>query len=696
MPTLNIGGRTVTIGDEFLKLSTDQQNATVDEIAKSLMGSVKQPDKYQQAAIDEQKTLKDKGIDEGAGFTRRLAHGATFGADSTLLAAATTPLEMVKRGTIDPREAYAYAKAREDKIMADARENTGLAGTATEALGGVVSGAGLAKAGVTAAHFLAPEAGLLARTGASAADAAAVGGFSGGMEGNGLAERGENALKGAAIGGVVGGGAPAVGAGIKVLASPITSQIAARLNPKSYAEKQIARAIQESGLSAKQVGQEVEDGIAAGQPMTVADASGNPGQRMLSTVSRSPGEGRTQAVEFLNNRQAGQAGRVGDIVDEALGANGTARQSANELTKKAIADSKPLYEKAFEQKPVWSERMQEFFDDLVAKRGLKEGIEVQRLESLASGKKFNPEDYAITGFNEAGDPIISGVPNMRTVDLIKKGWDNQLEAFRDPTTGKLVLDAKGRALDSVRRSFLNEVDSINPTYAEARKLYAGPSQVKSAQGFGQNAAARGRSADNVDQFNSLNAPSQQGFRQGYADTVAAKIERGAEGVNATRPLTSQKAQAELDALSLHQGPVQPDKLGGAAQRLARERTMFETRNQALGGSRTVDNLNDDAAMAVSPEVIGVIKNVVTGNFGGALHTAIAAGRNGLTGNTAAVRKEVANILLESGRKIPANRLQDMVDETLKRALHIAKLAENAGRGATAGGLVVGAPPQNRR
>lgn len=695
MATLNIGGRTVTVGDEFLQLSSEQQSATVDEIAKSLMGSVKKPDKYQQAAIEEQAQLKSKGIDPGAGYTRRLTHGATFGADNTLLAAAQTPLEMIKRGTFNPVEGYNYAKAREDRIMDDSRENTGILGTATEALGGVVSGAGLAKAGVTAARFLAPEASLAARAGASAADGAAIGGFSGAMEGNGLAERGENAVKGLAIGGVAGGVLPAIGSGIKFLASPITSQISARLNPKGYAESQVARAIQESGLPAKQIAQEVDNGIAAGQPMTVADALGNPGQRMLSTVTRSPGEGRTQAVEFLNNRQAGQAGRVGDIVDEALGATGTARKTTAQLTKAAQEESAPYYQKALDRKPVWNDRIQEFFDDPVAASGLKEGVAVQRLESLATGKKFNPEDFAIVGFNEAGDPIIGGVPNMRTINLIKKGWDNQLEAYRDSTTGKLALDERGRALDAVRRSFLKEIDSVNPDYAKARALYSGPAQVRDAVNTGRNAAARGRAADNIDQFEGLNAPSQQGFRQGYADTLATRIERGAEGVNAARPLTSQKAQAELDALSLHQGPVQPGQASGAAQRLARERTMFETRNQALGGSRTADNLNDDAAMAVSPEVIGVIKNVVTGNFGGALSTAIAAGRNGLTGNTAAVRKEVANILLESGRKIPASRLEAMVDETLKRALHIAKLAENAGRGATAGGLVV-APGQNRR
>ena len=69
-----------------------------------------QPDKYQQAAIDEQKTLKDAGIDPGAGYTRRLAHGATFGADNTVLAALQTPPDRRKRRR--PRRKPAAKAAR--------------------------------------------------------------------------------------------------------------------------------------------------------------------------------------------------------------------------------------------------------------------------------------------------------------------------------------------------------------------------------------------------------------------------------------------------------------------------------------------------------------------------------------------------------------------------------------------------------
>jgi hypothetical protein len=172
------------------------------------------PDRYQQAAIDEQAALQAAGGNEGAGFTRRLAHGATLGADSTILAAAQTPLEMVKHGTIDPREGYNYAKAREDQIMGDARKNTGALGTAAELLGGGIAGAGLLNGGVTATRFLAPNANVFKRAGTSAIDAAGIGGFSGAMQGNGLEERATNAMKGGATGAVLGGALPLGFAGL--------------------------------------------------------------------------------------------------------------------------------------------------------------------------------------------------------------------------------------------------------------------------------------------------------------------------------------------------------------------------------------------------------------------------------------------------------------------------------------------------
>lgn len=652
---------------------------------EQLRASAPTTDPYRATAEKEYAEAKAKGVPVEQGAARRFLQGASFNTADEILAGLTTPFEMVKRGTFNPVEGYRHAKAAEDVTLDEARKESGLAGAGMEILGGVGTGVGLAKAGLTAGRGLAPGAGLLARSAASAIDGLGMGALAGAMEGNSLEERGSNALTGGLIGGGLGGVTPGVLAIGGTALSPIFSNIRARVNPEGFAQSQVARAATESGKTPTQLAQAVADSDAAGQgSFTLADAMGNSGQRMLSTVARSPGEGRTAVVDFLNTRQAGQGGRVSQIVDDALGAGGTARKTADDLTQIARNESAPFYEKALDQKPVWNERIQQFFDDPITQRGLKEGMEVQRLESLAAGKKFDPKDYAITGVNEAGDPIISGVPNMRTINLIKKGWDNVLESYRDGTTGRLMLDEKGRAIDAVRRSFLKEIDAVNPDYAKARELYAGPAQARSAIDRGGQAVTRGRAADNVREFEALTEPNKHGYRTGYADKVSENVERGAEGVNKARPLTSEKRQAELGAMSLHQGPVQPGKLDPLQQRLARENTMFETRNTALGGSKTADNLADNAAMGVDPSMV---MNVLSGNWHGALRSAMAAGGNAITGNTAAVRAEVAKLLLSSGKNVNPASIQKVLDQTIERMQLVQTVARQLGRGAS-GGLAV--------
>jgi len=646
-------------------------------------GKVAAPDKYQQAASKDIAAVKAAGGDEGAGYTRRLVHGATLGADSTILAGLETPLEMIRHRTFDPREGYNYAKAREDQIMNDARKNTGLLGDAAEVLGGGVTGGGLTNAGVTASRFLAPEAGVLARSGAMGADSAALGGVAGFNEGNSLEDRAKNAVKGGATGFLFGAGTPIAGAVAHGVTAPIFANVRARINPEGYAQSQVARAVHESGMSPNQIEQRVQQAATEGQPeFTIADALGNPGQRMLSAVARGPGEGRTAVVNALERRQAGQGERLSDAIDTALGTGATARQTTKALTDQARETSNPLYAQALEN-PAWSERLQQFWDDPIMKRGLREGAAIQRLESLAAEEKFNPHDAAITGFNEAGDPILEGVPNMRTINIAKKGIDNILEGYRDPITGKLNLDEHGRAIEGVRKAFLNEVDKLNPDYAAARAAYAGPAQVREAVGTGQRMASRGRAADNIGQFNALSEPAKQGARIGYADNLLGKIENAAPGIDKSRALTTPKRQQELDALSLHNGPYRPGEANPLDRFVQRERTMVETRNQALGGSRTADNLADAEAMGVNPHLIG---QILTGNWHGAVRSVLAAGHNAVTGNTPAVRKAVADILLRNGVNGTPAQLARMVDGTIARLRFVQNLAR-AGNTARLGAAV---------
>ena len=73
-----------------------------------------------------------------------------------------------------------------------------------------------------------------------AADSAALGGIAGFNEGNGLAARAGNAGMGALFGGAIGGAAPVAGTIAKAMASPFISNIMAQINPRGFAEKQVA------------------------------------------------------------------------------------------------------------------------------------------------------------------------------------------------------------------------------------------------------------------------------------------------------------------------------------------------------------------------------------------------------------------------------------------------------------------------
>jgi hypothetical protein len=165
---------------------------------------------------------------------------------------------------------------------------------------------------------------------------AAMGGLSNAVIGGAdSAARGEDPVTGALIGGVTGAtlGPALEGLSHAAMNNPITSNIAARLNPERFAQRQVARAISESGQTPEQIERAVTDAARDGQSeYTVADAMGNSGQRMLSTVARAPGDGRTAVVDALEGRQGTQGRRISNALAEGFDSPQTADQTEATLT----------------------------------------------------------------------------------------------------------------------------------------------------------------------------------------------------------------------------------------------------------------------------------------------------------------------------------------------------------------------------
>jgi hypothetical protein len=650
-----------------VEINTTDPAVAAQAAQKFLSSAGPKPDKYQQAAIDEQADLKTKGIDPGAGLTRRLAHGATLGADNTIIAAAMTPLEMFKRG-INPIEGYNYAKAREDQIMGDARKNTGALGAGAEILGGGVSGAGLAAGGITAARFLAPEAGLLARSGASAADAAGVGAFSGAMEGNGLAERGANLLKGGLLGGVLGGATPGALALGGAALSPLISNIRARINPEGFARSQVARGVSESGMTPAQIADDIRTAAAEGQGMfTAADAMGNAGQRLLSSTARAPGHARTDVVNFLDNRQAGQGRRISGALAEGFDSPQTAAQTEARLTAQRGADADAAYSAV--RAGAGQTNVTPAINQIDRTIGTGPGQTLQAANDSVEGAlrpfrerlaRVNPDDF-------------------EAVQRIRFDMADAAQNARQSGYGN-----RAREIGNAVRELDAAMEQASSGYRQANRNFAQASRDIEAVGQGRTAATRGRTEDIIPEFQAQSPAGQGAYRAGYVDPLIQQAQGAAFGANKARPLINDAFQAEAGVMAPGNSLMQ--------RRIGRENTMFQTRNAATGNSKTAENLADDAAMGVDPTLVG---QVLSGNWTGALRSVIASGSNALSGNTPAVRQAVADILMTRGGNVSAAQFQRMIDETVQRIRQVQNMARSMGRGA-AGGLAVTGPGQTRR
>jgi hypothetical protein len=107
----------------------------------------------------------------------------------------------------------------------------------------------------------------------------------------------------------------------------------------------------------------------------------------------------------------------------------------------------------------------------------------------------------------------------------------------------------------------------------------------------------------------MTAEQQAAARVGYGDLLLNRLEAvTAPTANRAKPLLSTKRVQEADAMAV--GPTI------YRDRLARENTMWETQNRALGGSRTADNLQDIEAMdGLAGGVLDVARSAGNLQFG---------------------------------------------------------------------------------
>lgn len=577
---------------------------------------------------------------------RGAADTLTFGlADEIAASLSTGSLGGLNKGLWGD---YDKALAAERGIDAADAKDRQVSRVVGQLAGGVGGGLGLAKAGLSAtSNAINAGKALPAVMAAGAKEGAILGALQGAGSGEGLEGRALSGAQGLASGLAMGAAAPAAIAGVSAVAKPLIAPVMARIRPDEYASTAIGEGLQRSGSSIENIARALTAARADGQDVfTVADAMGNAGQRMLSTVVRNPNDARQAVVDALIGRQMDQGRRVAGALGDASGSVMSAQRFTDIARASRGADANINYApvsidpRAIDVSPAVA----------AANRAISPVA-----DNIAAATGAVPTDLRARAGIEAGeaairDPIRNALKEARsylaadslTVTNVEKAF--RAKTNIDAMIAKAVENGQGAmadALGPIQRQLDEALARTSPQYARARDAYSAASSTIDAVDIGRGMASpRNRSEDTIQAFRRLTPDQQHAARIGYFDPMISRAESAAGTMtNSARPFISDSMRRELPALA---APGQADRLTG---RLAREARMSETAGAALGGSKTADNLADAAEMAKFDP--GVMTSLMRGRPIEAIVAAVSKGSNEAKGLPPRVIERIARVLMET-------------------------------------------------
>jgi hypothetical protein len=463
---------------------------------------------------------------------------------------------------------------------------------------------------------------------------------------NFASEKAEGAVFGGMGGGVLGTGAKAAGAGIRAFGAYL-----AREYPENVMTAAVNKVLKRMGQDEKAGGPTAQQAIdlineanAAGKPMTLADVGGENVRALGGNVARQPGESRNVATQFLNQRDEGAGARLGqDIAKYVHGGDSMHRTTAALVEARSVA-GRPAWDAVRNMEGVWSPRLQQFIDDPSLRAGMARGYEIERLESLAEGRPFEPTQMGVD-LDAQGNIKIIAVPNMRVLHMGKMGLDAMIADERNEITGR--LSQRGVALDRVRRAYLQEIDGLDHQgiYRNARGLWEGPSSSMDAIRAGRGLFTSSPEEITAE-FSAMSPANQEFYRVGVADALRERLMKtGFSGDDAKAIIKNPWMREQLRPIFRSDADF-----NGFVDAVTREGKMFGTKFETLGGTQTAKRIAEDTSSenAMAAHGMHMGEQVATGKWLSAVKTAVRMWRDrqDKAGNPK-LNEQVARILFQT-------------------------------------------------
>ena len=408
----------------------------------------------------------------------------------------------------------------------------------------------------------------------------------------------------------------------KAITSPIydlVSRVVGSDIRKNPAAQKIVARMERDAAAGGPTAQDIIDlaNAAGDKPLTLADLAGENTQALAGQVARAPGESRQIMTKVLNDRDVAAGERLSADVDRAFGKI-SRFDAAKALAQARAMAAGPRYEAAFsriEVTPDEASRVQRFVADRIGQDAMQKGLRVIELEHLATDTPFNPADFGVKRGENGKFELLGDFRNLRLMDAVKRGYDEIVEGFRDPTSGRLNLYQYGSAVNQVRAAYVADLRSMFPRYGAALDAWGGPSQSLDALAFGRDALRQEPEAIRDGLLDM--APGDREFaRLGLASTLRKAMGKtGAAGNEARAIIGNKYTQDQIRPFFATQ-----EEYDRFINSVTAESRMFSARYNILGNSKTAARLAEDESPIVEGATRGAsaMANAAHGNIFGAI------------------------------------------------------------------------------
>ena len=326
-----------------------------------------------------------------------------------------------------------------------------------------------------------------------------------------------------------------------------------------------------------------------GKPYALADIGPNT-RAYLDGATAIPGPGKQEAQRFITERDKGMLSRLTSDLQVAFGSKAAFFDEFNALKTARSQLGGALYDRALKKDvPVTPELV-----TLMERPSVQDAY--ARAVNLAKEQGVKLPAVKIENgklVTETGDPVTN--INSTFLHFIKMGLDDVVFTGKSPTSG--IGTTQLNAVKDTRTKFLEQLDAANPSYKNARRIWASDTAVMDAMEEGRTALQKTPKDVDVllNDMRSMTKSELEGLRLGVMQNLLDRIGGaqtaetvvGPTGNPALRIINDPKNLRVIRA-TFPRDEAGDEAFGNFVKNLKTEVEMKSTSKQVMQGSQTAE------------------------------------------------------------------------------------------------------------